>query len=63
MLGNTTIHEKDLDGVQVEMINLQSKPKEEEVEDGTNGQSRNAIYAGAAQTVERGDGGIRTVYI
>ena len=39
--------EEDFEGVEVEMINLQSKPKEEVVEDGTSGHSIGAIYATA----------------
>lgn len=46
--------EEDLEGVEVETINLQRKPREEIVEDGTDGHSSDTIYARARQTVERG---------
>lgn len=40
--------------MEVETINLQRKPREEVVEDGTDSHSSDTIYARARQTVERG---------
>ena len=45
--------EEDLEGVEAETINLQRNPREEVVEDGADGHSRDTIYAKAHQTVER----------